>query len=72
MIVTMGVMMFDDSEIPAEVQDEMKWDELFAKPQGKLIAAARKAREEIARGLAVPLDLDRLETTTTNGDSSGD
>ena len=66
----MGVMMFADSEIPDDVSDETKWNELFAKTQHKLVAAARKAREDIAQGLAKPLDLDQLETTTATNDSS--
>jgi hypothetical protein len=44
----------------ADVRDEMKWNESFAGPQDKLVAAAKKAREDIARGLATPLDLDQL------------
>jgi hypothetical protein len=44
----------------ADVQDEMKWNESFAKSQDKLVAAAKRAREEIAQGLATPLDLDQL------------
>ena len=44
----------------AEVRDEMAWNESFATSQDKLVAAAKKAREEIAQGLATPLDLDQL------------
>jgi alpha/beta superfamily hydrolase len=44
----------------ADVRDEMKWNESFAKSQDKLVAAAKKAREEIAQGLATPLDLEQL------------
>ena len=62
--------MFGDSEIPADVADEAKWNELFAKSQDKLIAAARKARRDIACGLATPLDLDQLDGSTTTNDSS--
>jgi hypothetical protein len=42
-----------------EAQDEAKWDEQFTRNSG-LKAAARKAREEIARGEAVDMDFDRL------------
>lgn len=66
----MGVAMSDVSETPADIRDEAKWSELFANSHNKLIAAAKKAREEIARGLATPLDLDQLETTITASDSS--
>jgi hypothetical protein len=44
----------------ADIRDEMKWGESFAKSQDKLAAAAKKAREEIAQGLATPLDPDQL------------
>ena len=44
----------------ADVHDEMEWNESFAKSQDKLIAAAKKAREDIAQGLATPLDLEQL------------
>jgi hypothetical protein len=39
-----------------DMRDEMRWNESFAKSQDKLAAAAQKARAEIARGLASPLD----------------
>jgi len=44
----------------ADVRDEARWNESFAKSQDNLVAAAKKAREEIARGLATPLDPDQL------------
>jgi hypothetical protein len=44
----------------ADVRDEAKWNESFAKPQDKLVAAAKKAREEIAQGLATPFEPDQL------------
>ena len=43
-----------------DARDEMQWDESFARSQDKLAAAARKARAEISRGLAVPLNPDDL------------
>ncbi len=43
-----------------EVEDELKWDALFKRTQPQLIAAAQRARQEIAQGLAQPLDLDQL------------
>ncbi|TYQ23419.1 hypothetical protein PseudUWO311_22890 [Pseudanabaena sp. UWO311] len=39
-----------------DLQDEIKWDNSFAKSQSKLVAAARLAKQEIAEGKAVALD----------------
>ena len=47
-------------EYIADVRDETKWNESFAKSQDKLVAAAKTAREDIARGLATPLDPEQL------------
>ena len=38
-----------------DLQDEIKWDNSFAKTQSKLVAAARLAKQEIAEGKAVVL-----------------
>lgn len=38
-----------------DLQDELRWDRLFQKTQPQLIAAARRARQEIAAGKAKPL-----------------
>ncbi len=43
-----------------ELQDDLRWDSLYKKTQPQLIAAAQRARQEIASGLAKPLDHDRL------------
>ena len=43
-----------------EVQDELRWDELFNKTQSKLIAMARLAKQQIAEGKARPLDYNEL------------
>jgi len=43
-----------------DARDEMQWDESFARSQDKLAAAARKARADIARGLATPLNRGQL------------
>lgn len=43
-----------------EIEDEEKWDDLFKRTQPQLIAAAQRARQEIAQGLAQPLDLEQL------------
>jgi hypothetical protein len=44
----------------AEIQDEIQWDVLFDRTQDKLIAAARRAKQEIAAGQAKPLDYEQL------------
>jgi alpha/beta superfamily hydrolase len=43
-----------------DLQDEMQWDESFEKTQQKLVAAARRANEEIAAGRAKPMDYGQL------------
>jgi hypothetical protein len=43
-----------------DTRDEMQWDESFARSPDKLVTAARKARADISRGLAVPLNPDDL------------
>lgn len=44
----------------AEMQDEQRWDSAFQHTQKELIAAARRAKEEIAAGKSEPMDYDRL------------
>jgi len=44
----------------AEIQDEIQWDISFRKTQKQLMAAAQRARREIAAGHAEPMDYDRL------------
>lgn len=43
-----------------EIRDEFKWNEAFEKSQNKLVAAARQAREEIAKGRATPMNYNDL------------
>jgi hypothetical protein len=43
-----------------EMQDELRWDELFKKTQPTQVAMARRAKEEIAEGKARPFDYDEL------------
>jgi len=43
-----------------DLQDGLQWDTLFKKTQPQLIAAARRAKKEIAEGLAQPMDYDQL------------
>ena len=42
-----------------DLQDEIEWDTSFKKTQ-QLVAAARRARQEIAEGHAKPMDYDQL------------
>ena len=47
-------------EYIAEMQDGAEWDIQFQETQEQLVAAARQARQEIAAGLAEPMDYTRL------------
>jgi len=46
--------------ILAELEDERRWDEAFARSADQLAALAREAREEHRRGETLPLDPDDL------------
>jgi len=39
-----------------DLQDELQWEALYEKTQPQLVAAARRAKQEIAEGLAKPMD----------------
>lgn len=41
-------------------EDDIRWNEAFEKTQTQLVAAARRAKQEIAAGKAKPLELDEL------------
>ncbi|HEY2989274.1 MAG TPA: hypothetical protein VGL11_16200 [Candidatus Binatia bacterium] len=43
-----------------EARDEERWDDLFERRKTGLVAAARKARKEIAAGKASDMDYDKL------------
>ena len=43
-----------------DIRDELKWSDSFGHSQSKLIAAARRAREEISRGNAAPMNVEDL------------
>ena len=43
-----------------DARDEAKWDDLVAMKKDGLVAAARKARKDIARGKATDMDFDKL------------
>ena len=44
----------------AELEDELRWEASFNRTQEQLIAAAQRAKQEIAEGKAEPMDLDQL------------
>jgi len=48
------------SEYLADLQDELKWDKQFKRTQKQLVTAARRAKKEIAKGHATPMDYDQL------------
>ena len=43
-----------------DLQDEMRWNKSFQRTQSKLIAAAQRAKQEIAEGQAIAMDYDQL------------
>jgi hypothetical protein len=44
----------------ADLEEERRWDESFKRTQEGLVAAARKAKQEIAAGKALPMDYEQL------------
>jgi len=47
-------------EYLADLQDELRWDKQFKRTQKQLAAAARRAKKEIAKGHATPMDYAQL------------
>ena len=47
-------------EYISNLQEEVLWETTFNDTQGQLVAAAKRAKQEIANGKAEPMDLDRL------------
>ena len=47
-------------EYVSDLQDETRWDESFQKTQDNLVAAARRAKQEIAEGQARAMDYEQL------------
>lgn len=47
-------------ELMEDLQDELRWDELIKRTQPQLIAAARRATQQIAAGMATPMDYNQL------------
>jgi hypothetical protein len=44
----------------ADLQDEQRWDETYAKTKTNLVQKARLAKQQIAEGKARPLNIDEL------------
>ena len=47
-------------EYIADLQDDLEWNAQFSRTQEGLVAAARRAKEQIAAGKAEPMQLDQL------------
>jgi hypothetical protein len=47
-------------EYISDIQSEARWESLFKKTENQLVAAARRAKQEIAQGLATPMDYEQL------------
>jgi len=47
-------------EYLADLQDELKWDQLLERTQPQLSAAARRAKQEIVQNHAQPMDYEQL------------
>ncbi|MBD2004516.1 MULTISPECIES: hypothetical protein [Cyanophyceae] len=43
-----------------DLQDEIQWNESFQRTEQNLIAAAKRAKQEIAEGQATVMDYDQL------------
>jgi hypothetical protein len=44
----------------AEIEEEKRWDASYQRTKPNLVAAARKAKAEIAAGLSTPMDYEQL------------
>jgi hypothetical protein len=47
-------------EYITDLEDEKRWDASFKRTQDNLVAAARKAKREIAVGQSLPMDYEQL------------
>lgn len=47
-------------EYIADLEDEKRWEISFSRSQENLVAAARKAKQEIAEGKSVSMDYEQL------------
>ncbi|HEY9655950.1 MAG TPA: hypothetical protein V6C50_10700 [Crinalium sp.] len=44
----------------ADLKEDVQWESSFQRTQSNLVAAARRAKQEIAEGQAVPMDYEQL------------
>lgn len=44
----------------ADLEEEKRWDDSFSRTQDQLVAAARKAKQQITEGQSIPMDYDQL------------
>ena len=44
----------------SDIEEEKRWDESFQRTKHNLVAAARKAKAEIAAGMSTPMDYEQL------------
>lgn len=47
-------------EFITDLEDEKRWDASFKRTQDNLVAAARKAKQEITAGQSMPMDYEQL------------
>ncbi len=47
-------------ELIEDLQDELRWDDLFRRTRSQLIAAAQRAKQQIDAGMATLMDYSRL------------
>lgn len=47
-------------EFITELEDEARWESSFQQTQSSLVAAARKAKREIAEGQSIPMNYEQL------------
>lgn len=47
-------------ETMEDLQDELRWDEIFRRTQMQLAVAAWRAKQQIAAGMASPMDYNQL------------
>jgi len=47
-------------ELIEDLQDELRWDELFKRTQPQLATAAQRTKQQMAAGMATPMDYSQL------------
>lgn len=48
-------------EYITDLEDEARWESSFKKSQDKLVAAAQRAKQEIAKGRSMSMDYEQLK-----------